>query len=57
MVETFDAFTPDNDPSEEPDFGAIYKVSDGLCASADERDCDRKGILEDRCLRSRFALR
>lgn len=29
LVETFDAFTPDNDPHGERDFGAIYKDGDG----------------------------
>ena len=29
LVETYDAFTPDNDPHGERDFGAIYKSSDG----------------------------
>ena len=29
LVETFDAFTPDNDPYGERDFGAIYRGSDG----------------------------
>jgi hypothetical protein len=30
LVETFDAFTPDNDPYGERDFGAIYQGLDGL---------------------------
>ena len=29
LVEMFDAFTPDNDPYGERDFGAIYQDSDG----------------------------
>ena len=29
LIETFDAFTPDNDPYGERDFGAIYQVGDG----------------------------
>lgn len=29
LVETFDAFTPDNDPHGERDFGAIYRNGDG----------------------------
>ncbi|MAQ66485.1 MAG: hypothetical protein CMN69_07350 [Sphingomonadaceae bacterium] len=29
LVETFDAFTPDNDPYGERDFGAIYQDGDG----------------------------
>ncbi|MEL6876598.1 MAG: DUF3768 domain-containing protein [Pseudomonadota bacterium] len=29
LVETFDAFTPDNDPYGERDFGAIYQDSNG----------------------------
>jgi Protein of unknown function (DUF3768) len=30
LVETFDAFTKDNDPYGERDFGAIYQSADGL---------------------------
>ena len=30
LVETFDAFTPDNDPYGERDFGAIYQPVDGV---------------------------
>lgn len=30
LVETFDAFTPDNDPYGERDFGAIYQGVDGI---------------------------
>lgn len=30
LVETFDAFTPDNDPHGERDFGAIYQGLDGV---------------------------
>lgn len=30
LVETFDAFTPDNDPYGERDFGAIYQRMDGV---------------------------
>ena len=29
LIETFDAFTPDNDPYSERDFGAIYQGRDG----------------------------
>lgn len=29
LVETFDAFTPDNDPYDERNFGAIYQDGDG----------------------------
>lgn len=29
LIETFDAFTPDNDPYGERDCGAIYQVRDG----------------------------
>jgi hypothetical protein len=28
LIETFDAFTPDNDPHGERDFGAIYQTGD-----------------------------
>lgn len=30
LVETFDAFTPDNDPYGERDFGSIYQGVDGV---------------------------
>ncbi|MDZ4138608.1 MAG: DUF3768 domain-containing protein [Erythrobacter sp.] len=30
LVETFDAFTPDNDPYGERDFGTIYQGVDGI---------------------------
>jgi Protein of unknown function (DUF3768) len=30
LIETFDAFTPDNDPHGERDFGAIYQDGPGL---------------------------
>lgn len=30
LIETFDAFTPDNDPYGERDFGAIYLDGDGV---------------------------
>lgn len=30
LIETFDAFTPDNDPYGERDFGAIYQGLDGV---------------------------
>lgn len=30
LVETFDAFTPDNDPYGERDFGVIYQGMDGV---------------------------
>lgn len=33
LVETFDAFTPDNDPYGERDFGAIYQGADGVWAT------------------------
>ncbi len=34
LVETFDAFTPDNDPYGERDFGAIYQGLDGVWSSS-----------------------
>ena len=37
LVETFDAFTPDNDPYGDRDFGAIYKDGAGLLS-------DRRGL-------------
>ncbi len=33
LVETFDAFTPENDPYGERDFGAIYQGLDGVWSS------------------------
>ena len=33
LVETFDAFTPDNDPYGERDFGTIYQGVDGVWSS------------------------
>jgi hypothetical protein len=34
LVETFDAFTPDNDPCGERDFGAIYQGLDGVWSTS-----------------------
>ncbi len=34
LVETFDAFTPDNDPFGERDFGAIYQGVDGVWSAS-----------------------
>ena len=34
LIETFDAFTPDNDPYGERDFGAIYQCGQGLWSIA-----------------------
>lgn len=34
LVETFDAFTPDNDPYGERDFGAIYQGVDGIWSAS-----------------------
>jgi Protein of unknown function (DUF3768) len=34
LIETFDAFSPDNDPHGERDFGAIYQTSDGRWTTA-----------------------
>lgn len=34
LVETYDAFTPDNDPYGERDFGAIYKGNDDRWTTA-----------------------
>lgn len=34
LVETFDAFTPDNDPYGERDFGALYKGVDGVWSAS-----------------------
>ena len=34
LVETFDAFTPDNDPYGERDFGAIFQGVDGVWSTS-----------------------
>lgn len=34
LVEAFDAFTPDNDPYGERDFGAIYQGLDGVWSTS-----------------------
>jgi hypothetical protein len=34
LIETFDAFTPDNDPYGERDFGAIYQGLDGVWSTS-----------------------
>jgi hypothetical protein len=34
LVETFDAFTPDNDPYGERDFGAIHQAVDGVWSAS-----------------------
>ena len=34
LVETFDAFTPDNDPYSERDFGAIHQGVDGVWSTS-----------------------
>lgn len=34
LVETFNAFTPDNDPYDERDFGAIYQRLDGVWSTS-----------------------
>jgi Protein of unknown function (DUF3768) len=41
LVETFDAFTEDNDPHEERDFGCIYQVGD------DRWTTERPRVRED----------
>ena len=38
LVETFDAFTPDNDPYGERDFGAIYQGVDGVWSASRPAD-------------------
>ena len=40
MIESFDAFTPDNDPHGERDFGAIYQDSEGRWTTT------RRGLLK-----------
>ena len=34
LIETYDAFTPDNDPHGERDFGTIYQAADGRWTTA-----------------------
>ena len=53
LIETFDAFTLDNDPYGERDFGAIYRSLDDHAPGA----VGRNRVLEDRCLRPRLAVR
>lgn len=59
LVETFDAFTPDNDPYGERDFAGDLQEQrwplDHQLPDAGQ-GC-RKGVLEDRRLRPRFAVR
>lgn len=38
LVETFDAFTPDNDPYGERDFGVIYQGADGVWSASRPAD-------------------
>lgn len=38
LVETFDGFTPDNDPYGERDFGAIYQGVDGVWSASQPDD-------------------
>lgn len=38
LVETFDAFTPDNDPYGERDFGVIYQGLDGVWSASRPAD-------------------
>lgn len=38
LIETFDAFTPDNNPYGERDFGAIYRGVDGVWSTSRPAD-------------------
>ena len=40
LIETFDAFTEDNDPHGERDFGTIYQLGDGQWTTERPRMCD-----------------
>ena len=40
LIETFDAFTPDNNPYGERDFGAIYRGRDGRWTAANPAQGD-----------------
>ena len=42
LIETCDAFTPDNDPYGERDFGAIYQASDGRWTTARPKEALQK---------------
>ena len=42
LIETFDAFTPDNDPHGERDFGAIYQTNDGSWKALQPRESRQK---------------
>ena len=45
LIETFDAFTEDNDPHGERDFGTIYQLGDGQWTT------DRPRVRDDECER------
>ena len=45
LIETFDAFTEDNDPHGERDFGTIYQLGDGQWTN------DRPRVRDDECER------
>jgi hypothetical protein len=40
LIETFDAFDEDNDPSSERDFGCVYQLGDGQWTTERPRMCD-----------------
>ncbi len=42
LIETYDAFTPDNDPYGERDFGAIHQASDGSWTTARPKEALQK---------------
>ena len=55
LIETFDAFTEDNDPHGERDFGTIYQLVDGWRTTDRPRlrDDDRAAALDRRPANSR----
>ena len=50
LIETFDAFTDDNDPHGERDFGSIYQLTDGCWTT------ERPRNPEDECERAFWKL-
>ena len=45
LIETFDAFSKDNDPHGERDFGAIYQCADGRWTTARPKSGERERIF------------
>jgi Protein of unknown function (DUF3768) len=45
LIETFDAFTKDNDPHGERDFGAIYQCADGRWTTTRPASCEQERVF------------